>query len=128
LRVALVEREIPETTISPTFDGRVSAIAYGTARWWGDLGVWDVMEKRARPILDIRIVDSDLEAGDSKFRLHYDHRELGREPMGWIVENRHIRSALLDAARAEKHITWHAPENISNMEVTPGYIQIKLKE
>src|SRR5690606_24786622 len=32
--------------------------------------------------------------GSSKLFLHYDHRQLGDEPFGDIVENRHMREAL----------------------------------
>ncbi len=93
-RVAVVERTPFELQVQPEFDGRVSAIALSSKRLLAAVGAWKAMEPFAEPILDIRVSDRD-----SPFFLHYDYREVGKEPFGWIVENRHTRMALMDAAQ-----------------------------
>lgn len=95
LRVAVLERTPLPAQLEPAFDGRVSAVALASQRLLSAVGAWEGMEPHAQPILDIRVSD-----GDSPFFLHYDHHEVGSEPFGWIVENRHIRHALIEAARA----------------------------
>lgn len=74
-------------------DGRTCAIAEGSAEIFRDIGVWQDLEKNAGPILDIRITDSE-----SPLFLHYDHKLVGDKPMGYIIENYHIREALFENA------------------------------
>lgn len=88
LDVTVLERDDPKAVIETSFDGRVSAIAHASRNLLKSIGVWDHVEA-AEPMLDIRITD-----GPSKFFLHYDHRQLGDEPFGHMVENRHMRVAL----------------------------------
>jgi 2-octaprenyl-6-methoxyphenol hydroxylase len=94
LRVLLVERASLTATVAPPFDGRVTAIAPGSRRLLEAIGVWPALAADAQPILDIEVGERD-----SPLRVHYDHRQVGDEPLGHIVENRLIRGALL--ARAE---------------------------
>ncbi len=98
LAVRVVDRENLEATTDPAFDGRASAIAAGSREVLDAIGAWSAMAPHAGPILEIRVSD-----GASPLFLHYDSRELGDGPLGHIVENRHIRRALLDrlAALAE---------------------------
>ncbi len=86
--------------LEPSFDGRVSAIAEGSRRILDSIGAWEGMAAQAEPILDIRVTD-----GDTPFFLHYDHREIGASPFGYIVENRYIRHALHHAAQAMPSLT-----------------------
>ncbi|MEI9988136.1 MAG: FAD-dependent oxidoreductase [Aliidongia sp.] len=89
LRTIVIDREQPATQAAEPFDGRSSAIAYGSQRVLDGLGIWHSVAAEAQPILDIRVADQ----GSSLF-LHYDHRDIGDQPLGWIVENRVIRQAL----------------------------------
>lgn len=93
LAVALVERAALPSQLDPAFDGRVSAIAFGSKTILGSIGAWEGMKVEAEPIRDIRVSD-----GQSPFFLHYDHHEVGETPFGYIVENRYIRHALQEAA------------------------------
>lgn len=98
--ITLVDRSPLNTQHLPDFDGRVSAIALGSQRMLERLGVWQHMQPHAQPIYDIRVSD-----GASPFFLHYDHEEVGEEPFGWIVENRHTRKALFDVVQQHDNIT-----------------------
>jgi len=89
LGVCVVDADDPATLAQDEFDGRAAAIALGSARVLQTLGLWPLLAPHAAPIRDIRVSD-----GDSPLFLHYDHRELGDEPFGYIVENRFTRRAL----------------------------------
>ena len=82
----------------PAFDGRASAIAYGSQRLLAALGVWPAMAPNAAPIQDIVVSDGKIQRGASPLFLHFDRREIGEAPLGHIVENRHFRAALADTA------------------------------
>ncbi len=107
--VAVVDRADPAQQTAPAFDGRVSAIAYGSRRALDGAGLWRGLAANAEPILEIRVSD-----GDSPLFLHYDHREIGDEPLGHMVENRHMRMNLLAEARARAaHLSLLAPAELA---------------
>ena len=93
LEVMVIDRLPPETAADDAFDGRASAIALASQQLLAAIGIWQALAPEAAPILEIRVSD-----GDSLLFLHYDHRDLGDAPLGYMVENRHCRRALLAAA------------------------------
>jgi 2-octaprenyl-6-methoxyphenol hydroxylase len=94
----LIDRLAPEAGISPTFDGRASAISASGHKLLAAIGLWPHLAARAEPILDIRVSD-----GPSMLFVHYDHRDLGEGPLGYMVENRHLREAI--AAEIAKNVS-----------------------
>ncbi|MBL4906828.1 MAG: FAD-dependent monooxygenase [Sneathiella sp.] len=110
LDVVLLEREDPATVVNAGFDGRVSAIAHASRNLFKSIGVWPYVSE-VEPMLDIRITD-----GPSKLFLHYDHRQLGDEPFGHMVENRHLRMALLKRAGEIETLTLLAPASYESIE------------
>src|SRR6185437_14450257 len=71
------------------------------------IGVWEGVAAAAEPIREIRVADRD-----SPLHLHYDHRELGEEPLGFIVENRLLRRALVERLAALPAVRHIAPETV----------------
>jgi len=96
LKVALADPMTPTQLLDERFDGRVSALAFASVRMLQALGLWEPLAPDAQPINDIVVSDGELGGNTSPFSLHFDHREIG-EVLGYIVENRHIRKALLQA-------------------------------
>jgi 2-octaprenyl-6-methoxyphenol hydroxylase len=105
LRVAIIDRTAPETRVAPTFDGRTSAVAFANFRQWRALGVDAALSAVAQPITDILITDGPTSGARRGARvpafLHFDVEEvatqIGGDPLGWVLENRHIRAALNSA-------------------------------
>jgi 2-octaprenyl-6-methoxyphenol hydroxylase len=89
LTVGVIDRERPELAAADSFDGRGSAIAWGSMRVLRAIGLGACLDAHGAPIREIRVSD-----GASKLFVHYDHRALGDHPLGAIVENRHLRRAL----------------------------------
>ncbi|HEY1258972.1 MAG TPA: UbiH/UbiF/VisC/COQ6 family ubiquinone biosynthesis hydroxylase [Stellaceae bacterium] len=124
LDVALVDRQDPAATLGEAFDGRSSAIAYGSRRVLDGLGLWPAIAADAEPILEIRVAD-----GASPLFLHYDHRELGGdEPLGYIVENRVLRRILLARARALSSLQIFAPLSVESVETAPFAATARLSD
>ncbi len=122
LEVAVLEKEKPTISTSEVFDGRVSAIAYASRNLFKSIGVWDHVPE-AQPMLDIRITD-----GPSKLFLHYDHRQLGDEPFGHMVQNRHLRVALLKRANELESLTLLAPCGYSEINRDPSGVSATLTD
>jgi len=110
IATAVIDRAAPAAQIAPAYDGRVSALAAGSVRLMRTLGVWPGIAAEAEPILEIRVSD-----GDSPRHLHYDHRALGTEPLGVIVENRVLRRALAARAAAIDAVAHHAPAEVAHV-------------
>ena len=87
------------------FDGRSYAVALTSCRLLQGIGLWPALQDNAQPILDIKVSDGRAGEGPSPFFMHFDHRDLGPDPMGHMIEDRHIRRALLDAMEAEPKVT-----------------------
>ncbi len=103
MKVAIADPMTPAQLLDERFDGRVSALAFASVRMMRILGVWETLAPDAQPINDILVSDGELGGKPSPFSLHFDHREIG-EVLGYIVENRHIRRALLEAVEAQSGI------------------------
>ncbi len=113
IKVAVIDREAPADMLALPFDGRSSAIAWGSRQVLEGIGVWELLRAEAQPILEIRVADQG-----SPLFLHYDHREVGDQPLGYIVENRVLRRALLERAAALPDLSHLAPLGVEAAE--PG--------
>ncbi|MEM9724079.1 MAG: FAD-dependent monooxygenase [Pseudomonadota bacterium] len=92
--------------MAPGFDGRGYAISRAARRFLTHLGVWDEIEPHAQPINDIVVSDGRIGERTSSWFLHFDHAELGPEGFGHMVEDHHLRRALLAAAQTEPLVTY----------------------
>ncbi len=124
LRVLLVERRSLTATVAPPFDGRVTATAPGSRRLLEAIGVWPALAADAEPILDIEVGERD-----SPLRVHYDHRQVGDEPLGHIVENRLLRAALLARAEAlsQASLTLAAPDRVARLDRRGAAVTVRLE-
>lgn len=113
--VTLLDAQAPAPQRDPAFDGRATAVAQGSQRIFEALGLWAGLESAAGPIRDIRVSD-----GPSRLFLHYDHSSVGDRPLGWIVENRDLRTALHAGIAAARGIHWMAPATLAGIEREPG--------
>ncbi len=131
--VAVVDALPVETRAAGAYDGRSSAIAAGSKRVLETLGLWQGMAAAASPILDIRVSDARVGEPASALFLHYDHRDLvgpgdAAEPLGYIVENRAIRRALLDALQARPSLAHFAQATVAGFVAKPGGITLGLAD
>ena len=111
LRTVVIDRERPAAMLDEPFDGRSSAIAYGSQQVLAGIGVWDLVAGDAEPIRDIRVADQ----GSSLF-LHYDHADLGDDPLGFILENRALRRALFRRMEGLDDLVHLAPAAVDRIE------------
>lgn len=94
--VIVIERRPFAAMDDALYDGRTTAIAHGPMCALDAIGVWPLIAQHASPILEIRVSDGRPDGYTSPLFLHYDHAEVGTDPLGHIVENRIIRRGLMD--------------------------------
>src|SRR6476661_10293891 len=121
LDTVLIDRVPLKSLTDAGFDGRTTAIAYTSQRLFAALGVWPELADQAEPILDIRISDAGHDGRPSPLFLHFDHREAAEDeheaaPMGWIVENRFLRSAIMRRLAACPEVELVSPDEVVETE------------
>lgn len=120
--VTVVDPAPAETTLSPEFDGRASALAYTSCKLLEAIGVWPLLVPDAEEIREIRVSD-----GDAPLYLHFDFAEVGDEPLGHMVENRHLRHALYRKVSETPGIALYAPDRIETADRSDGGVAAKLQ-
>ena len=121
LKTVLVDTQDLKTAIDAEFDGRSFAISLSNQRMLEEVGVWSSLAPFAEPILDIRISD-----GPSLLFLHYDHRETGDGPMGFMVENQHLRRAHYERLSDADGVSIFAPDRVETLDRHSGGVRARL--
>ena len=93
LSAILVDPADPDQRTGAAFDGRTSAVSSSSMRMLETIGVAEHLPEPGCPIRQIRVADGLAPGG-----IIFDPGD-GDEPLGWMLENRHLRAAL--RARAE---------------------------
>lgn len=112
-------------SMAPGFDGRGYAVALASRRLLRHLSVWAEIEPEAQEILDILVSDGRVGEGASPLFLHFDHLELGQEGFGHMVEDHHLRLALLQAAQAEPLVTYWDEAALADWRSGPYGVEIE---
>ncbi len=123
LSCAIVDSLHLPLTLAPDYDGRASAIASASVRMLRTIGLWERIAPHAQPIWEIRVTD-----GNSPLYLHFDGAAVSAdEPLGQMIENRHIRFAQLGSlAEQALPIALHAPATIASLERGPAFVRLTL--
>jgi 2-octaprenyl-6-methoxyphenol hydroxylase len=108
LTAVLVDPAPFEVQCAPAFDGRASAISFAAFRQWRALGAGPLIAPHAQRIEQILVTDGRAPGassrGPSAAFLRFDAAEIADrtegEPLGYMVENRHIRAGLAQAVGA----------------------------
>ena len=122
-RVTVLDRVAAKRRAKPDFDGRAYAVALGSARLLQALGVWGGVEEQAEPIRDIHVSEGVPEGLPL---LHFDPRALDEGRVGWIVEDRWLRGALLAAMAAADGITQLAPVEVAGVDYASASATVRL--
>ena len=99
LSSTVVDPVDPDRWNDAKFDGRTSAVSSSSARMFETIAVSTHLPEPGCPIRTIRVADG-LEPGG----LAFEPPEGDGEPLGWMHENRNLRSGLKARAEAGAHI------------------------
>jgi 2-octaprenyl-6-methoxyphenol hydroxylase len=99
LRSVVIDPVDPGDWDGAKFDGRTSAVSSSSRRMFDTIGVSDHLVEPGCAIRSIQVADG-LKPG----LLAFEPGAGDDEPMGWMHENRHLRSALKARAEAGQHI------------------------
>jgi 2-octaprenyl-6-methoxyphenol hydroxylase len=133
LRVVMVDPQPFDAQLTPSFDGRASAIAFANFRMLAALGLGEALRPQACRMDQILVTDGRRPGAASKPALpaflRFDAEEIaGRtdgEPLGYLVENRRIRAALAERVRA-LGLEVRAPDGVATVDVGPARATVTL--
>ena len=112
-RILLVDQAALPPMEHPDFDGRAYAIAAGSRKLLDEAGLWDLLPYTPCPILDIKVTDGKPGRPASPLQLQFDHRQIGDQPFGWIIEARALRIAINRRIHSDPNILLLAPAQIT---------------
>ena len=121
--VLCIDREAPPLTLQESFDGRTTAISWGSRQVLEAAGVWQALAAQACPIQNIHILD-----GDSPLLLSFDSSEVGGRTFGWINENLALRQALYQRVAALPSAQHLAPAMVSDFSLHDDFVRVHLQD
>lgn len=127
-RVTIIDALAEKTRRNAAFDGRAYALALASQRLLEAIGIWDRIADRAQPMLEIKVSDGHAGSGPSPFFMHFDHAEIEEGPMGFMVEDRFLRRALLGAMEDEPGITGIGGATVVAQQTGPSGAAIALDD
>lgn len=113
LRVMVVEAvALPATTggYQPSYDGRSTALSWGTRLIFEDLDVWSRLAPRATPIRQVHVSDRGR-LGSSRL----DAAEHAQDALGYVVDNRWLGQQLMAALQGQP-VFWCCPAQVCHAE------------
>lgn len=125
LDIVLIDKSDPRRFARDEFDGRASAITASSKRMLEALGVWETIARDTQPMNDIIVTDWREGADVRPTLLYFGESGAARaRPSAYMVENRHLYSALLDGVLASRHISLLAPANVTTFSFGPGLAHV----
>jgi 2-octaprenyl-6-methoxyphenol hydroxylase len=126
LRVIVLDATSHKPRKNAKFDGRAYALALASKRLLAAVGVWENVAQDAEPMLNIRVSDGHAGVGASPFFMDFDHAELEEGPMGYMVEDRHLRYALQAAMQNSPLIEYRLATRVTGQSTGPEGVTLSL--
>jgi 2-octaprenyl-6-methoxyphenol hydroxylase len=109
VRVLCLDRDDPARQADASFDGRTTAVSFGSRRILEAAGIWDSVADEACAIETIHILD-----GGSPVLLDFDSAEVEGRAFGWIVGNGDLRAAMMARLKSLKTAHHVAPAPVTD--------------
>mgnify|MGYP001944006275 CR=1 FL=1 len=110
------------------FDGRSYALAQSSKRLLAGLGLWDTLAKDAQPMQEIKVSDGRVGEASAFLGLHFNSAEIEEGPMGYMLEDRYLRRALLQAMAADDRIEDRAETRVVAQDISPTGVSVTLDD
>ena len=96
----------------PSFDGRATALSWGTRDILNSLGLWDAAAPHACAIEHIQVSDS---GHFGQTHMHADEQETAA--LGYVIENARLGQALLQGLEADDTLELLAPAQVDSVRM-----------
>jgi len=128
LSVTIIDALPSAVLASKAFDGRAYALALASRQMLSALDIWGSVGEHSQPILDIIASDGRPGEGAAPWFLHFDHLEIEEGPMGFMLEDRYLRRALLNAVSQHRAITQINGYKVTTQKTGPSDASVGLDD
>ena len=122
---AVIDRQTTASMKLSSFDGRSYALSAASKKMLSVLDVWPSLARNAEPMLEIKVTDGRAGAAPSPFMMEFRQEDMPEGPMGYVVEDRHLRLALFDAIKRSS-VTHLPSENIISHDIEFAQVSVTL--
>lgn len=123
LKITLIEKQPEKILANPAYDGREIALTHLSHKIMSATGMWDrINDKDISLIKDAKVLNGDLENP-----LFFDHTKSGKENLGFMISNHHIRRAAYEVTKPFKNIRLMCEDEVAHVETNDRCGQVKLK-
>lgn len=117
LRVAVIEavdvNSLSANHYQPSFDGRVTALSYGSRLIFDEMRVWQRLREYASPINKIHVSEKNHFGS-----VVMNSSDAHVEALGYVVENAWLGRALLHELKQCDGVQWIAPAEVTHISMT----------
>ena len=90
IKVAIIDKLPREIIANPKIDGREIALTHQSVEILRKLNVWRYISNKSISVIkEARVLD-----GDSKYFLNFDHQEIQKDCLGYLIPNHIIKKNL----------------------------------
>jgi 2-octaprenyl-6-methoxyphenol hydroxylase len=122
LRIGVIEAVPFKSDAQPSYDDRAIALAYGSAKIFESMGLWDKLADKVSPISRIHISDRG-HFGVSRI----DAAEEGVEALGYVIENRVVGAVLAEELPRLENVELICPATVTSVNLGGGTAQLTLE-
>lgn len=108
------------------FDGRSYALAQASKRLLAGLDLWEQLADTAQPMHQIKVSDGRVGEASAFLGLQFDSAEIEEGPMGYMLEDRYLRRALLTAMANSDRIEDRAETRVIAQDTGPKGVSVTL--
>ncbi len=126
--VTLIDALPAATRQDDGFDGRSYALALASTRLLQQIGVWSHLDGHTQPMTEIKVSDGSAGQGAAPFFLHFEESDLDDGPMGYMVEDRVLRRALMTAMAETPGLTQISGRRVVSQSVSSNAVTVTLDD
>jgi 2-octaprenyl-6-methoxyphenol hydroxylase len=89
------------------------------------LGLWEDLAHHAEPMLEIKVSDGAAGETPSPFVMQFSDEDFSQGPMGFMVEDRHLRARLAQAVKAS-NVTLQSGQTITNQTIHSTHVTVAI--
>ena len=124
IKIAIVDKLSKNSMSNPKVDGREIALTQHSLKILEKLDVWNFVPKKLiSAIKEARVLD-----GNSKYFLNFDHSEIKKECLGYIVPNYLIRKSLFKRLKNLKNVTVINNNECLSVNVSKKHATLKMSK
>ena len=122
IKVAIIDKLPRKIIANPKIDGREIALTHHSVKILKKLNVWRYIPNKSISVIkEARVLD-----GDSKYSLNFDHQEIHKDCLGYLIPNHIIRKNLYKRLKNFSNITFINKTECLSVNINEQYASITL--